>query len=144
VRKSPTSGSRFLRLLRKATTGGVTAPQNPKGGDGEFLEMAEKENSGVGWVGMGHEKVHRMPLVRQSKGIPEKAASRGGTHRREAVLALALVFHTALDGFARGVSSWDGHCWVADEPAVRHMIEHVQSTEEDSFCRRLPKDDLVG
>jgi len=140
--KSPTSGSRFLRLSRKATTGGVTTPQNPGGGDGEFPEMAEKENSGVGWVEMGDEKAHRMPLVRQSKGIPEKAASRGGSHRREAVLVLA--FHTVRYGFARGVSSWDGHCWVADEPAVRHMIEHVQMTEEDSFCRRLPKDDLVG
>ena len=78
--------------------------------------MVEKEKSDVGWVGMEHEKAYRMPLVRRSKGIPEKGASRGGSHRRVAVLA--LVFHRAQDEDARGLSSCDGHCWVADEPAV--------------------------
>ena len=110
------SDSRFLILSRKATTGGVTTPQNPQGADEEFPEMAEKEKTGVGCVGMGREKAYRMPLVRRSKGIPEKGASRGGSHRREAVLA--YVFHKARDGDARGSSSCDGHFWAADELAV--------------------------
>lgn len=62
------------------------------------------------------EKVDRMPLVRQLRDIPEKTASRGGSHQREAVLA--HVFHKARDEFARGLSSWDGHRWAADERVV--------------------------
>ena len=117
--KSLISDSRFLILSRKVTTGGVTTPQNPRGADGEFPEMTEKEKSGVGWSGMGREKAHRMPLVRRSKkDNPEKVASRGGSRRREAVLLVALVFHKVRDEFARGWSSWGGHCWAADEPAV--------------------------
>ena len=46
--KSPISDSRFLILSRKAKTGGVPTMQNPRGEDGEFPEMAEKEKSGVG------------------------------------------------------------------------------------------------
>lgn len=90
------SDSRSLILSRKGKTGGVTTVQNPRGEDGEFPEMAEKEKSGVGWVETGFGKTHRMLLVRQSEGIPEeKAVSRGGSHRRE-----APVFHKARDGFA--------------------------------------------
>jgi len=87
-------------LSRKARTGGVTTVQNPRGEDGGFPEMAEKEKSGVGWVETGREKSHRMLLVRQPEGNPEeKAVSRGGSHRREAVLA--LVSHKARrDGSA--------------------------------------------
>jgi hypothetical protein len=97
--KSQISDSRFLILSRKAKTGGVPTTQNPRGGDGEFPEMAEKEKSGVGWIGTGGEKAHRMPLVRQPKSIPEeKVVSRCGSYRREAVLA--VVFHKARDRFA--------------------------------------------
>lgn len=46
--KSLISDSRFLILLRRATTGGVTTPQNPRGADEEFPEMAERGNLGVG------------------------------------------------------------------------------------------------
>lgn len=95
---------------------GVTMPQNPRGADGEFPERVEKGKSGVGWVGMRCEKACRMPLVRQSRGTPEKTASRGGNHQRKAVLA--HVFHKARDESAQGWSSWDGHRWAADEPVV--------------------------
>jgi hypothetical protein len=94
--KSLISDSRFLILSRKGKTGGVPTAQNPRGEDAEFPEMAEKEKSGVGWVGTGREKAHRMLLVRRPKSIPEeKAVSRCGSHRRE-----ALVFHKARDSFA--------------------------------------------
>lgn len=93
------SDSRFLILSRKAKTGGVTTVQNPRGEDGEFPEIVEKGKSGVGWVGTGREKTDRVLLVRQPEGIPEeKAVSRGGSHRREAVLR--LVSHKARDGTA--------------------------------------------
>ena len=94
--KSLISDSHFLILSRKAKTGGEPTAQEPWGEDGVFPERAGKEKSGVEWVGTGCENAHRMPLVRRPKNIPEeKAVSRCGSHRKE-----ALVFHKARDRFA--------------------------------------------